>query len=112
MCIRDRLEIDYSETINRFTLLDGYRRPRIDDMVNKIAQYRVFSSIDLRSADHQLPIKDEDKPYTAFESDGSLYTSLRLFHLELPMVLLVSRESWMHSLKKRTLMPHLHILTM
>jgi len=28
----------------------------------------VFSSIDLRSAYHQLPIKDEDKPYTAFES--------------------------------------------
>jgi len=75
---RKRLAIDYSETINRFTLLDGYPLPRIDDTVNKIAQYRVFSSIDLRSAYHQIPIKDEDKPYTAFESDGSLYQFTRV----------------------------------
>ena len=75
---RKRLAIDYLETINRFTLLDGYPLPRIDDMVNKIAQYQVFSSIDLRSAYHQLPIKDEDEPYTAFESDGSLYQFTRV----------------------------------
>jgi len=75
---RKRLAVDYSETINRFTLLDGYPLPRIDDTVNKIAQYRVFSSIDLRSAYHQIPIKDEDKPYTAFESDGSLYQFTRV----------------------------------
>jgi len=75
---RNRLAIDYSETINRFTLLNGYPLPRIDDTVNKIAQYRVFSSIDLRSAYHQLPIKEEDKPYTAFESCGSLYQFTRV----------------------------------
>jgi len=40
---KKRLAIDYSETINRFTLLDGYPLPRIDDTVSKIAQYRVFS---------------------------------------------------------------------
>jgi len=75
---KKRLAIDYSETINRFTLLDGYPLPRIDDTVNKIAQYRVFSSIDMCSAYHQIPIKDEDKPYTAFESDGSLYQYTRV----------------------------------
>ena len=42
-------------------------------MVNKIAQNRVFSTIDLRSAYHQVPLKDEDKPYTAFEARGNLY---------------------------------------
>jgi len=46
---------------------DGYPLPRIDDTVNKIAQYRVFSTIDLRRAYHQIPIRNEDKPYTAFE---------------------------------------------
>ena len=61
---RKRLAIDYSQTINRFTLLDAFPLPRINDMVNKIAQYRVFSTIDLRSAYHQVPLKDEDKPYT------------------------------------------------
>ena len=75
---KKRLAIDYSETINRFTLLDGYPLPRIDDTVNKIAQYRVFSSIDLCSAYRQIRIKDEDKPYTAFESSGSLYQYTRV----------------------------------
>jgi len=75
---RKRLAVDYCQTINRFTFLDGYPLPRIDDLVNKIAQYRVFSSIDLRSAYHQIPIKPEDKPYTAFEASGSLYQFTRV----------------------------------
>ena len=75
---KKRLAIDYSQTINRFTLLDGYPLPRIDDTVNKIAQYRVFSTIDLRSAYHQVPIRKEDKVYTAFKSDGSLYQFTRI----------------------------------
>ena len=63
-----RLTIDYSQTINRFTLLDAFPLPRISDMVNKIAQYRAFSTNDLCSAYHQVPLKDEDMPYTAFEA--------------------------------------------
>ena len=75
---RKRLAIDYSQTINRFTLLDAFPLPRISDMVNKIAQYRVFSTTDLRSACHRVPLKDEDKPYTAFEARGSLSQFTRL----------------------------------
>ena len=75
---RKRLAIDYSQTINRFTLLDAFPLPRISDMVNKMAQYRVFSTIDLRSAYHQVPLKKEDKAYTAFEARGNLYQFTRL----------------------------------
>ena len=75
---KKRLAIDYSQTVNRFTQLDGYPLPRVDDTVNNIAQYRVFSTIDLRSAYHQVPIRNEDKPYTAFESSGSLYQFTRI----------------------------------
>ena len=46
--------------------------------MNEIAQYRVFSSIDLQSAYHQIPLKNEDKPYTAFEAKGGLYQFTRL----------------------------------
>lgn len=73
-----RLAIDYSETINKFTLLDGYPLPRIDDTVNKIAQYYVFSTIDLQSAYHQVPIRNEDKPYTAFQASDGLYQFTRV----------------------------------
>ena len=70
---KKKLAIDYSQKINRFTLLDAFPWPRISDTVNKIAQYRVFSTIDLRSAYHQVSLKEEDKPYTAFEARGNLY---------------------------------------
>ena len=72
------LAIDYSQTINRFTLLDAFPLPRINDLVNDIAQYRVFSTIDLWSAYHQVPLKEEDKQYTAFESRNNLYQFTRL----------------------------------
>ena len=34
-----RLVIDYSQTINRFTSLDAFPLPRINEIVNKIANY-------------------------------------------------------------------------
>jgi len=73
-----RLVIDYSETINKFTQLDAYPLPRIDDHVNKIAQYKVFSKIDLKSAYHQVPLNQQDKKFTAFEANGALYQFTRM----------------------------------
>ena len=75
---KKRMAIEYSQTINKFTLLDAFPLPRIDELVNQIAQYRVFSTIDLRSAYHQVPFKNDDKPYTAFEARGCLYQFTRL----------------------------------
>ena len=75
---KKRLVIDYSQTINRFTLLDAYPLPRIDDTINAIVQYRVFSTIDLRSAYHQVSIKEADKPYTAFRAGNALYQFTRM----------------------------------
>ena len=65
--------MDYSQTINRFTLLDAYPLPRIEDMVNEIASYGVFSTLDLTSAYHQVAIKPDERKFTAFEAAGSLY---------------------------------------
>ena len=75
---KKRMVIDYSQTINRFTLLDAYPLPRIDEMVGNVAQYRFFSTLDLRNAYHQISIKDEEKPYTAFEADNKLYQFKRI----------------------------------
>jgi hypothetical protein len=68
-----RLCIDYSQTINLYTELDAYPLPRIEDMINKLAGYSVFSTFDLKSAYHQIPIRAADKKYTAFEACGRLY---------------------------------------
>ena len=61
-----------------YTELDAYPLPRIDDVVNKISTYSVYSTLDLKSAYHQIPLKAEDKLYTAFESGGKLYQFTRL----------------------------------
>ena len=58
--------------------LDAYPLPRIDELVNKLAQYCVFSTIDLKSADHLVELKEADKPYTAFEADSGLYQFKRI----------------------------------
>ncbi|KAL7633690.1 UNVERIFIED_CONTAM: hypothetical protein RMT77_015644 [Armadillidium vulgare] len=75
---KKRLVIDYSQTINRYTQLDAYPLPRIDDLVNTIAHHKYFSVIDLKSAYHQVPIQENDKPYTAFEACGKLYQFCRI----------------------------------
>ncbi|KAL7630179.1 UNVERIFIED_CONTAM: hypothetical protein RMT77_019682 [Armadillidium vulgare] len=66
------LVIDYSQTINKFTYLDAYPLPSIDDLVNKIANYKFFSTIDLKSAYHLVPLLKEERHYTAFEANGRL----------------------------------------
>ena len=68
-CQRKRQVVDYSRTINRFTRLDAYTLPRMDDLAKEIAKYKMYSLLDLKSANHQIPIK-EDKPYIAFEANG------------------------------------------
>ncbi|KRX52142.1 Retrovirus-related Pol polyprotein from transposon 17.6 [Trichinella sp. T6] len=75
---KKRMVIDYSQTINRFTLLDAYPLPKISDMVQAISKYRFFSTVDLKSAYYQIPINARDKSYTAFEADGRLYQFKRI----------------------------------
>ena len=58
---KKRLVIDYSTSINRFTLLDAYPLPNIEDLVNTVAQARCYSSLDLRSAYHQIPLLEEER---------------------------------------------------
>ena len=75
---KKRLVIDYSRTINSLTVLDAYPLPRVTDLLETVSKFRVFSTFDLRSAHHQIAIKDRDKPYTAFEANGCLYQFCRL----------------------------------
>ena len=74
---RKRLVVNYSRIINRFTWLDAYQVPRMDDLAQEIAKYKIHSSLDLKSAYHQISIK-EDKPYTAFEAYDKLYQFCRI----------------------------------
>ena len=75
---KKRMVIDYSRTINRYTLLDAYPLPRINDLVRKISNSSVFTTVDLKSAYHQIPLREEEKIFTAFQANGRLYHFLRV----------------------------------
>ena len=47
--------------------------PRINDLFDQLAQAKVFSKIDLISGYHQLKVRTEDIPKTAFTSRYGLY---------------------------------------
>ena len=75
---KKRLVVDYSQTVNRFTEPDAYPLPKISELVNQVAQYKMFSTVDLRSAYHQVPIRVEDRPFTAFEANKQLFQFRRI----------------------------------
>ena len=70
-----RLCIDYRE-MNKVTICYQYPLPRIDNLFYQLQGARVFSKIDLRSGYHQLEIRSEDVPKTAFRTQYGHYEFL------------------------------------
>ena len=75
---KKRMCIDYSQTVSKFTLLDGCPLPRMQDLVDKVSQYNVFSTLDLKSAYHQVELSADERIFPAFEADGQLFQFIRL----------------------------------
>jgi hypothetical protein len=67
-----RLCIDY-QSLNEVTIKNKYPLPRIEDLFDLMRGANVFSKIYLRSCYHQLKIRVEDIPMTAFTSKYGLY---------------------------------------
>ncbi|GJX76197.1 putative reverse transcriptase domain-containing protein [Tanacetum coccineum] len=62
-----RMCIDYRE-LNKLTVNNRYPLPRIDALFDQLQGSRVYSKIDLRSCYHQLRVRDEYIPKTAFRT--------------------------------------------
>jgi hypothetical protein len=70
-----RLCVDY-RPLNAVTIKNKYFLPCIDILFDQLAGAQVFSNIHLRSGNHQIKIRDEDIPKTAFSTRYGLYEYL------------------------------------
>nr|GEW92766.1 putative reverse transcriptase domain-containing protein [Tanacetum cinerariifolium] len=62
-----RMCIDYRE-LNKLTVKNCYPLPRIDALFDQLQGSSIYSKIDLRSVYHQLRVREQDVPKTAFRT--------------------------------------------
>src|SRR3954454_4336803 len=67
-----RLCMDYRK-LNDVTIKNKYPLPKKEDLFDQLTGSQVFSKIDLRTGYHQLKIRTEDIPKTAFTTRYGLY---------------------------------------
>ena len=67
-----RLVVDY-RPLNAVTIKNKYPIPRMNDLFDQLSGATVFSKMDLRSGYHQIKIRKEDIPKTAFTTRYGLY---------------------------------------
>lgn len=64
--VEKRFCVDYAPKINPHTIPDGYRPPLPEDLFTEVGTSRVFSTLDLKSGFHQIPLSSRSKRITAF----------------------------------------------
>jgi hypothetical protein len=70
-----RLSVDY-RSLNAVTVKNKYPLPHIDILSDQLVGAKVFSMVDLCSGYHQIKIRLEDVPKTAFSTRYGLYEYL------------------------------------
>jgi len=70
-----RLVVDY-RPLNEVTVKNKYPLPDINILFDQLSGAKVFSKIDLRSGYHQIKVREEDIPKTAFSTRYGLYEFL------------------------------------
>lgn len=72
-----RLCVDY-RAVNRKTVSDNYPSPRIDDLLDSLKGSKYFTSLDLASGYHQIPLEEKSIQKTAFVTPDGHYEYLMM----------------------------------
>lgn len=67
-----RMVIDYRE-LNKITVKDPFPLPRIDDLMAKVGDCSIFTTLDLHSGYHQIPLEPDAQYLTAFSTPFGHY---------------------------------------
>lgn len=72
-----RLVIDFRQ-LNKNISPDKFPLPRIDEILDQLGRAKYFSTLDLMSGFHQIPLTDASKKFTAFSSSKGHFEFNRL----------------------------------
>ena len=64
-----RLVVDFRR-LNEVTVGDSYPLPLISDILSALGKARYYTTVDLASGFHQVPLREEDRQKTAFSTPG------------------------------------------
>ena len=64
-----RLVVDFRR-LNEVTVGDSYPLPLITDILGALGKARYYTTVDLASGFHQVPLREEDRQKTAFSTRG------------------------------------------
>ncbi|GFY77952.1 hypothetical protein TNIN_250031 [Trichonephila inaurata madagascariensis] len=72
-----RVCIDFQK-LNRVLVKDHYPLPLIEDILDKLQDTRVFSTIDLRNGFFHVPVNKQSRPYTSFVIQNGQFQFLKM----------------------------------
>lgn len=76
-CKKWRLVVDFRQ-LNKKILADKFPLPRIDEILDQLGRAKYFTTLDLMSGFHQIPLDQESRKYTAFSTTTGHYQFKRL----------------------------------
>lgn len=72
-----RITIDYRD-VNKISKADSFPIPRIDDILVRLRNAKIFSKLDLVKGYYQIPLDKESREVTAFSCDRQLHQFKRM----------------------------------